>query len=506
MNQFPRYTLAVAFTALTAVGYSGPAVRGIAYAQWQVPTNSVPYGKGAGKSGFGAAGPGTSGYGLFGNGAGSAPSFQGFVQPYTGSATRTWQNKNSDIVSALDFTGVDPTGTTDSSTGLNNACATGKTVYIPSGTYLLAAPVNLGISSGVSCSMTGAGMSTVIQRAAAYTAGNLFTYNTGNTRSSLTNLRIVNASGVINNTSGAAIAIGTATDFTIDNIEIQNGANGIVATGNPSAKIWINNFQFFQDSVYAALNDSFSAIQFSGAHHYEVFISNSLIGAPAGAAHVLQRGLYITSSDGIQLNNVGIGGVNFGIAIVGGGGTPIDDIYGSNLVVDNTKQALLISGANAPNPFTNIRFTGFHFNGQNAVGASDVVSIGGDADYIQLVGGNINLGYGSGVVIAAGNNYDGVPKRSIIISSIDISANNLSATPNTPAILLATGASGVTINAVTAQNRASFGAQSYGVVVGDNSDSVIITNSNFLHNVTGGCFVGTGTTNTVIANNLGSGC
>lgn len=121
-----------------------------ALAQWQVPTFSVPVGRGAGVTGFNSAGPctnaqvlgwpsgvgagpacgllpagalpqGTSGFALIGTGA-SAPTFQGFLQPGTGATTRTWQSKTADLPSLKDF-GAVCDGTTNDATALSNAVA-----------------------------------------------------------------------------------------------------------------------------------------------------------------------------------------------------------------------------------------------------------------------------------------------------------------------------------------------------------------------------------------------
>lgn len=60
-----------------------------------------------------------------------------FTQTGTGAAQRTVQSKLTDVVSVLDFPGVDPTGVLDSSTGIQAALNSGaKAVYVPHGTYL----------------------------------------------------------------------------------------------------------------------------------------------------------------------------------------------------------------------------------------------------------------------------------------------------------------------------------------------------------------------------------
>jgi len=58
----------------------------------------------------------------------------GYKYPSISSVLRTVASKLSDIESVVDF-GADPTGSTDSTTAINNALGAGNVVYIPQGTY-----------------------------------------------------------------------------------------------------------------------------------------------------------------------------------------------------------------------------------------------------------------------------------------------------------------------------------------------------------------------------------
>lgn len=107
---------------------------------------------------------GISGYLLQANGAGIAPSYQGFVQAGTGAATRTWQAKARDQFNVKDFgalgdsTGAGSTGTDDTAAIqaaiaaayaakiTTNAVAT-PTVYFPFGAYKF---------TGITASLAGA--------------------------------------------------------------------------------------------------------------------------------------------------------------------------------------------------------------------------------------------------------------------------------------------------------------------------------------------------------------
>lgn len=61
----------------------------------------------------------------------------------TGSVARTQHAKNADLKSITDFTGVDPTGATDSSAGITAALAAESHLWVPDGIYLLNSTIEL---------------------------------------------------------------------------------------------------------------------------------------------------------------------------------------------------------------------------------------------------------------------------------------------------------------------------------------------------------------------------
>lgn len=399
--------------------------------------------------------------------------------------------------------GADPTASADSASAINLACSTGKPLYIPDGTYLIGSVVNLGSTVGVSASLYGRGQyAAVFQRAPTYTSGHILNIDNPSGPCSITGLRINNASGIINTTNGAGIHLGLATDITIRNVDIWNGATGLYVDGDTSARVVVDNFRYIQDSVYGVVNDSFYGIAIVGQHHFDLYFTNCVIISTAGAAHTLQTGIYIDCADGLQFANVSIGGPNVGIHVAGTGSKNVDDIYFVNCLVDNVKQPVIVNGFNAPHAYMNIRFSACHFNGQNSAGSADGVTIAGDADGVQLIGCNINLAYGNGIVIGAGNAYDGAPKRQIIVSDNIISDNNLSNSGGFAGISVADGATGFTITGNSIGNRAA-GHQYYGVRVGNSCGNFILAANNCVGNVTAGILVGSSAFNYANANNIG---
>lgn len=77
--------------------------------------------------------------------ASSGSSLVGFIQAGAGAVARTVQSKARDWVDVRDFAGVDPTGLTDSTSGIVNALATGKAVNFggSENTYLISSSLTL---------------------------------------------------------------------------------------------------------------------------------------------------------------------------------------------------------------------------------------------------------------------------------------------------------------------------------------------------------------------------
>ncbi len=83
---------------------------------------------------------------LFSNSTGAA--FIGSIQTGTNAASRTVQSKLRDFVNVTDF-GADPTGTTDSTSAIQSAINAHNSIYIPPGTYLITAPIDLPATNNI---------------------------------------------------------------------------------------------------------------------------------------------------------------------------------------------------------------------------------------------------------------------------------------------------------------------------------------------------------------------
>jgi len=449
--------------------------------------------------------PGTSGYAFMSNGASADPSYQGFTAAGTGASTRTWQAKARDRVSVLDF-GADPTCTNDSASSFNAAIAASggaQAVWAPTGCYLIGAVVSAPKVNSGNVAIIGDGVwNTVIRRKPSYTSGDIFLFDVaggGGTLDYISNLRIEAGGGApFHVTSGAALHI--KAPVVAKNLYIVDGFRGVWIDDTLSNTI--DNVQYLQTAGYSASFSSDAGLLVTG--HSTAIISNSTFqGQDVSSVNNLTNGIRIEGADGLQLSNIA-GTGQTGMAIQGGHGSPIDDIYVVNGIFDNcTTNAVTINGTNAPNVFTNIRFVGSHFN-QGHAGGADGITVSGDADYIEFNGGNINLSYGSGMVIdTSATAYHGGPHQSVIVDAVDISENNTSNTAGLSGIVVANNSSGFHIRNNTIGNRSAAGHQAYGISLGSSLSNGEVQNNNLAGNAIGPLFPASsaGYTNVLIFGN-----
>lgn len=87
----------------------------------------------------------------------------GVLQPVTGARARTQHAKNADWITALDMTGIDPTGVADSTAALQALINTGGPVLLPEGTYSAAGLTQ----SAADQQFIGLGKVTIVRRSGA---------------------------------------------------------------------------------------------------------------------------------------------------------------------------------------------------------------------------------------------------------------------------------------------------------------------------------------------------
>lgn len=401
-------------------------------------------------------------------------------------------------------------GAVDVTAKIQAAMDGGYDVVLPRGTFLVSAALIVPTTSARPLTIRGAGIgNTFLIRATSYTTGDIFYAETiANPFSSwltIKDLSIINGNGALN-TSGAAIHIDARDCVLLENIFIYDGHLGVFAEGGCSY-LHYKNVVYLQSTTYATTY----GVSDSGFRFEDSISASFMEGCFAGGqnvttANVLQYGIIIRGADGLQISNSAFAG-RYGFMLSGGDGSPIDDVFVSNCIIDGCRNVgVYLQGNNSPSVYCNIRFVGCHVNAridssQNTIG----VLIEGDCDYVQFIGGNINESGVEGVAVSNINSYLGVPRESIKFNGVDITGNNRNNVAGTPNFRLNTGVTGVSIVDCDLFNRpSSIGAAFYAInFEGTNSDIRVI-GCKLAPNTTAPLFFGgTAPTELVIKDNMG---
>jgi hypothetical protein len=181
----------------------------------------------------------------------------GYLNPSTGAVTETVAAKLNQYVSVLDF-GADPTGTTDSTTSIQNAINACSYVWFPPGTYKISSPINL--PAGQTCLGAGSGQ---------------FSAN----RSTVKNLTSGSGCFYMNQGTGAPNQVDgpTITGFNLlaDNPIILNSPSVLIQNGSGAANPPIMKAKF--EDVYVQANTVGSNIGISMSQNFDFIITRCLI-------------------------------------------------------------------------------------------------------------------------------------------------------------------------------------------------------------------------------------
>lgn len=391
---------------------------------------------------------------------------------------------------------------------VDTAAKTCGKVVVSKGNYILNARINFPTTAGEALVFTGSG-GAYFTRGASYTSGALFYIaNNPNPLSSwldISNITIIAANGAYV-TGGYAIEIVNRENVRLTDIFIYDGFGGVsLAT---AGTIYLNNVFYLQSSTYATTLGISSAGFVTSGTISAIFINNcGFVGNNTQSANCLSYGIYVGAADGIQISNTFVGGTE-GIHFEGNATSSVNDVYISNLVIDNCRTAAVNFQGNASGGkiYTNIRFANSHINVRNdsLLGTGINVNITGNVDFVTFVGCNINLSYGVCVNIEGVNSYTGTPRQSIKFIGCDISANCVSGA--WPIVALANGTSGVSFVDCDLCNRSGSitGAATYGITLAASNADIKVIGCTLTNLVTGTIFPGSGThTGIIIKNNRG---
>jgi hypothetical protein len=273
----------------------------------------------------------TAGYLLQTNGAGTDPSYVGFVPAGTGAVTRTWQNKARDRIDVADFGAVGD-GSTNNSTAIQAAItalgATGGTIYFGPGDFRIGTAIT--IPNNVW--LKGAGRYATIITGTSATMDNFSISAAGNC-----GILDMGISTSIAKTAGAGISIVSASqNIVLRNLGISTQLTGIKI--DASGSIWLDEIEI---SAIKATTGVGILINGTNDHYLRnVFCKASAIGSQCAA------GFRITATGGTWMSGCGALWCNNGLEIIPGAAQTVQHLFSTMNAYDTgTGYGILINAA-----------------------------------------------------------------------------------------------------------------------------------------------------------------
>lgn len=413
----------------------------------------------------------TLGYHLQTNGAGTDPTYAGFLQAGTGAATRTWQDKARDIFSVKDFGAVGD-GVANDTAAINaaiTAASGGNTVYFPKGTYLT---TGLHQITGA-IQILGAGYGASIIRTT-HATNDIFIVGTG-TVLSVANVAIrdLTFNSSVTRTDGAAIKFNGAYLCEATGNTIQGMFRGITCTGS-TAIIFIE-----RNYIASPVATTGIGIYLTGGSN-DVYMTNNFIIGDAGTQP--SAGILMDNCNGIYGYNTGTFQANSGLYISPGNGQLVENIFFQESAFDTgagTGVTLAPSGTGA------IRRVQFNscWSGNNAGHGVNISGAAGAVDDVQF------NSYRSYVNAQYGFIITGSGAINIVLDGCIASGN--SASPSVAGtyhgIGFGTGSSKFRVlNCRSGQIGNMTNTQGYGLAMTDSaSNNLMVVGNDFTGNLTG---------------------
>ena len=241
----------------------------------------------------------------------SIPASNSVFQPaWTGANTaQTLEQRLERVILATDFMGVDPTNTTDSTTGLqnaiNSACSTGKELYVPAGNYKI---TNIVIACNYA-NVHGAGQRGTIFHPTSL-SGNAITVGQAGTvygANQIGNFGII--ADLAPTRTGADLYIVDENSVYFQDINIYGGAIGVQVENSAPAAVNLYG-AYFDRLAVSTTTDSNIVVGATATTAYgpaDVYFSNLQSNGATnyGMKWVCGSGLHITIADGVS-NGVGM--------------------------------------------------------------------------------------------------------------------------------------------------------------------------------------------------------
>lgn len=414
----------------------------------------------------------TAGYLLQTNGAGTDPTYEGFLQSGTGAATRTWQTKAREIVSVKDF-GAVGNGSTDDTAAIQAAitavaAASGGTVFFPKGTYKISSALT--VTAGNTC-LQGEGYGAAILTTNSTTA-DMITVGTG-TVSSVTNVAVRDLAfrTSVTRSDGAAVAMNGCYIGEITGCNTSGMFRGITVKGTSKIIFLERNY------IASPVPSTGLGIYLTGTSNDIYMTNNFVIGDVATQP---SAGILIDNASGVWGYNTSTFQTGNGLYIAPGTGSLVENCFFLKCAYDSGTGNGLTIAPTGTGAARRIQFTSC-WSGSNSAHGVNIVGAAGTIDDVQFLGyrAYVNGQYG---ILCSGSGA-----INIYLSECITSGNSSSSSGTYHGISFGTGSSKFRVqNCRSGQVGNMTNTQGYGLAMTDStSNNLLVVGNDFTGNLTG---------------------
>ena len=413
-----------------------------------------------------------------------------YLQGGTGSGARSLTSKFQERVSVLDFTGVDPTGATDSSNGvqaaINAVCnAGGGTLYFPAGTYKIGTQI-----ANITCQglyIAGAGIfNTTIT--SPNTTINLLPFNAVANQG----IRDVTLTFSGTQTAGCALCVTGVQNFTADRLKITNAFQGVNISGGV--------IQYYTDlEIRNTVAATGVDIYVTGLGN-DQFFKNIVTDHPSASQPLAC--MRINSTNALWLD--AFDGIHCGTGLLLDPQAATDYIswlFVSNSAFDTSSgDGIKLAPANASAVIKGATFVN-SWSSTNSLMGVDIAGVG-VVDGVRFVGHRSFNNGQSGYFLNAANAAN---MKNVEFNDSDASGNSQSSSGTYSGFDIGGGISGFSITNSHSGQQAQFGnTQSRGIIVNPgSSNNYVLMGNDVRGNINNSIYDGGTGTNKIIKGNLG---
>ncbi|MCL6469727.1 MAG: hypothetical protein I4O48_15630 [Ralstonia sp.] len=395
-----------------------------------------------------------------------------YLQGATGSVARSLTSKFQDWISALDFSGVDPTGTTDSTAGLQSAitAAANKNLYIPPGNYKV---TSLTLSSPIAIIGGGPGSVTFTETSA---TGDMFTCSAQQVL-----LQGMAFTSSVTRTAGAFVNFtSSSSQVTLRDFYMSGHYIGVHMTAASAGRV---QFGYMYGGATTA---GATGILIDGGN--DQYLNQITMDAPAGSQP--PSGIQVTNTGALNFTDLDIIHHTDDLLINPGNGQTVASLWAENSYFDTAVNGIHFKPTGTGN-IIRARFVGTWTSSHSNAGILAEAPGTGAFDGVEFIGHHAFSNTSNGVVLNGGTNFRFLGGAY---------AGNTAGS----AFSIAAGVSGWSIEGAKVGSGFGFGGNTFGVYIAPgSSNNWALINNDLRGNSSAAMSDGSTGTAKIIKGNLG---